>query len=159
MYVNYFDAAVETWMGHVSPLCTLAPMCGKGLALERDGSVYACDHYVYPEYVSGNIREKPLAEIAFSAQQEVFGRMKEGALPGQCRSCNYQFTCFGECPKNRFIKTAAGEAGLNYLCSGWKKFFTHIDEPVQKIVRSLGETVIKEVRTRPADNWRPEKQT
>jgi uncharacterized protein len=159
MYVNYFDAAVETWMGHVAPLCTLAPMCGKGLALERDGSVYACDHYVYPEYRAGNIREKQLSEIAFSAQQETFGRMKEGALPGQCRNCDYQFTCFGECPKNRFIKTAAGEAGLNYLCSGWKKFFAHIDEPVQKIVRSLGETVIKEVRTRAAENWRPEKQS
>jgi radical SAM protein with 4Fe4S-binding SPASM domain len=81
------------------------------------------------------------------------------ALPGQCRNCDYQFTCFGECPKNRLIKTAAGEARLNYLCSSWKKFFAHIDEPVQKIVRSLGGTVIKEVRTRAAENWRPERQS
>ena len=158
IYVNYFEAAVETWMGRVSPLCTQGPMCGKGLALERDGSVYACDHYVYPEYHAGNILKRPLAEMAFSKQQEKFGRMKEGLLPQQCRRCEYQFTCFGECPKNRFIKTPEGEAGLNYLCSGWQKFFSHIDQPVQKIVRSLGQTVAKEVRMRSADHWQPEKQ-
>ena len=159
IYVNYFDAAVETWMGHASPLCTLAPMCGKGLALERDGSLYACDHYVYPEFRAGNIQDKPLSELAFSDRQEAFGRLKEGALPQQCRNCDYLFTCFGECPKNRFIKTADGEAGLNYLCSGWKKFFAHIDEPVQRIVRSLGETVAREPRKRPAEHWRPEKRS
>jgi len=159
IYVNYFDAAVESWMGHISPLCTQQPMCGKGLALERDGSLYACDHYVYPEYRAGNIMEKPLQEIAFSDRQEAFGRLKEGSLPQQCRDCDYQFTCFGECPKNRFIKTAAGEAGLNYLCSGWKRFFAHIDEPVQRIVRRLGETVAREPRKRPAEHWRPEKRS
>lgn len=159
IYVNYFDAAVETWMGHISPLCTQQPMCGKGLALECDGSVYACDHYVYPEYRSGNIKEKTLATMAFSVRQEQFGKMKEGALPQQCRACDYQFTCFGECPKNRFIKTAAGEVGLNYLCSGWHTFFAHIDEPVQKIVRSLGETVAKEASKRPGEHWRLVKQS
>ena len=158
IYVNYFDAAVESWMGHMSPLCTQMPMCGKGLALERDGSVYACDHYVYPEYRAGNIMERPLAEMAFSAQQEKFGRMKEGALPQQCRDCDYQFACFGECPKNRFIRTPAGEPGLNYLCSGWHKFFTHIDPFIEKIVRSLGHTVEKAPRKAAAANWQPEKQ-
>jgi uncharacterized protein len=157
IYVQYFDAAVETWMGHVSPLCTLGPMCGKGLALERDGSVYACDHYVYPEYRIGNIMEMPLEEIAFSDLQERFGKAKEGLLPEYCRYCEYQFACFGECPKNRFIKTPDGTPGLNYLCSGWKKFFAHIDEPVQKIVRSLGVPVIKEARTHAADHWVPGK--
>ena len=158
IYVNYFDAAVETWMGHVSPLCTQGPMCGKGLALEHDGSVYACDHYVYPEYCVGNLRERPLSEMAYSVEQEKFGKMKEGSLPQHCRDCEYQFTCFGECPKNRFIKTPDGEVGLNYLCSGWKKFFSHIDQPIQRIVRGLGESVVKEVRTRAAENWHPEKQ-
>jgi uncharacterized protein len=158
IYVNYFDAAVETWMGHVSPLCTQGPMCGKGLALERDGSVYACDHYVYPEYCAGNLRERPLSEMVYSDQQEKFGKMKEGLLPQQCRACEYQFTCFGECPKNRFINTAGGEAGLNYLCSGWKKFFSHIDQPIQRIVRGMGQSVVKEVRARAAENWHPEKQ-
>jgi uncharacterized protein len=158
IYVNYFEAAVETWMGHVSPLCTHGPMCGKGLALERDGSVYACDHYVYPEYRIGNINERPLAEMAFSDIQERFGKAKEGMLPEYCRKCQYEFTCFGECPKNRFIKTPDGEPGLNYLCSGWKKFLAHIDEPMQRIVRRLGEPVVKEVRTRAAEHWQPVKQ-
>jgi len=158
IYVHYFEAAVETWMGHISPLCTQGPMCGKGLALERDGAVYACDHYVYPEYCSGNIMEKSLAEMAFSELQECFGKAKEGLLPGYCRRCEYQFTCFGECPKNRFIKTPDGEAGLNYLCQGWKKFFSHIDPHIQKIVRSLGEPVVKEVCARSAEHWQPVKQ-
>jgi uncharacterized protein len=159
IYVQYFEAAVETWMGHISPLCTQGPMCGKGLALERDGSLYACDHYVYPEYRIGNITEKPLDQMAFSDLQERFGRTKESTLPEHCRKCDYQFACFGECPKNRFIATPDGVPGLNYLCSGWKKFFSHIDVPMQKIVRSLGGTVVKEARTRGADHWQPEKQT
>jgi serine-type anaerobic sulfatase-maturating enzyme len=158
VYVHYFDAAVETWMGHISPLCTLAPLCGKGLALERDGAVYACDHYVYPEYRLGNVRHTPLAAMAFSPQQERFGRAKEGDLPGYCRRCPYQFACFGECPKNRFIKTPDGEPGLNYLCAGWKQFFAHIDEPVQQIVRRLGATVRKEAVARAAEHWVPERK-
>jgi len=158
IYVNYFEASVETWMGHISPLCTQSPMCGKGLALERDGSVYACDHYVYPEYLIGNIIEKPLEEMAYSEYQERFGKAKEGLLPEYCRRCEYQFTCFGECPKNRFIKTPDGEPGLNYLCSGWKKFFSHIDPSIQKIVRNLGQSVVKEARTFSAEHWSPEKQ-
>jgi len=158
IYVNYFEAAVETWMGHVSPLCTQGPMCGKGLALEHDGSVYACDHYVYPEYRTGNIMVRPLGEMAFSEMQEHFGKAKEGTLPDYCRRCEFVFACFGECPKNRFIKTPDGKPGLNYLCAGWKQFFSHIDEPVQRIVRSLGASVIKEVRTRSAEHWQPVKQ-
>jgi uncharacterized protein len=158
IYVNYFEAAVETWMGHASPLCTQGPICGKGLALERDGSVYACDHYVYPEYRTGNIRERPLGEIVYSQLQEKFGRTKEGMLPRYCRQCEYQFTCFGECPKNRFIKTMDGEPGLNYLCSGWKKFFSHIDGPMQQIVRLLGATVRKEAVSRAAEHWVPVKK-
>jgi uncharacterized protein len=141
IYVHYFDAAVETWMGRVNPLCALAPMCGKGLAMEQDGTVYACDHYVYPEYAVGNITEKPVEEMAFSPKQERFGKAKEGALPQYCRDCDYLFACFGECPKNRFIRTPSGVTNLNYLCSGWKRFFAHIDGPIRKIVRDLGEQV------------------
>jgi len=158
IYVNYFEAAVETWMGHASPLCTQSPMCGKGLALEHDGSLYACDHYVYPEYRVGNVMEKPLEEMAYSRLQERFGRAKEGTLPAYCQRCDYQFACFGECPKNRFIKTPVGEPGLNYLCSGWKKFFSHIDEPVQNILRRLGMPVKKEAVTLPAEHWVPLRQ-
>ncbi len=155
VYVQYFEAAVEAWMGHVSPLCTQAPLCGKGLALERDGSVYACDHYVYPEYRLGNVREEPLAQMAFSERQERFGQAKEGTLPGYCRRCEYQFACFGECPKNRFVRTPEGEPGLNYLCPGWKRFFAHVDEPVQQLVRRLGAPVRKEASARPAEHWMP----
>ncbi|MFB3910078.1 MAG: anaerobic sulfatase maturase [Candidatus Eisenbacteria bacterium] len=145
VYVHYFDAAVEAWMGRVNPLCSLGPMCGKGLALERDGSVYACDHYVYPEYRLGNIGVTPLADLAFTPQQEAFGKNKEASLPWACRECSYEFACFGECPKNRFVMTASGERGLNYLCPGWKRFWAHIDEPIQKIVRSLGHTPVKQL--------------
>jgi uncharacterized protein len=158
IYVNYFEAAVETWMGHVSPLCTQGPMCGKGLALEHDGSVYACDHYVYPEYRVGTIMERPLEDMAYSELQERFGKAKEGTLPEYCRQCGYQFACFGECPKNRFIKTPDGEPGLNYLCSGWKEFFSHIDLPMQKVVRSIGGAVVKQPRFLTNPNWRPEKK-
>jgi uncharacterized protein len=157
IYVNYFEAAVEMWMGRISPLCTQAPMCGKGMALERDGSVYACDHYVYPEFRIGNINEKPLSEMAYSDIQERFGKAKEGMLPSYCRGCEYLFACYGECPKNRFIKTPQGERGLNYLCGGWKEFFSHIDEPMQKIVRSLGAQVEKGGVTRAAEHYVPVK--
>lgn len=157
IYVNYFEAAVETWMGHASPLCTQQPMCGKAMALEHDGSVYACDHYVYPEYRIGNIKKKRLSEMAYSGIQEIFGKAKESALPDYCRQCEYQFACFGECPKNRFISTPEGEPGLNYLCRGWKKFFSHIDEPVQEIVRSLGVPVKKEVVAFASKQWVPVK--
>ena len=158
IYVQYFEAAVETWMGHISPLCTQGPLCGKGMALERDGSIYACDHYVYPEYRVGSIMEKPLEEMAYSEQQERFGKAKEGLLPEYCRRCEYEFSCYGECPKNRFIKTPDGQPGLNYLCAGWKKFFAHIDLPVQKIVRGIGASVVKEPRTCAAEHWQPIKK-
>ena len=144
-------------MGHISPLCTQAPLCGKSLALEHDGSVYTCDHYVYPEYRLGNILTQPLGELAFSEGQERFGKNKEGTLPAYCRRCEYEFACFGECPKNRFLRTPEGEPGLNYLCLGWKQFFSHIDPHVQRIVRSLGAEVVKEVRQPAAESWRPEK--
>jgi uncharacterized protein len=155
IYVNFFDAAVETWMGHASPLCIQAPLCGKGLACERDGSVYACDHYVYPEYRIGNIDETPLRDMAFSQRQESFGRRKERSLPSCCHECEWKFTCYGECPKNRFIRSETGEPGLNYLCRGWKKFFAHIDQPMERMVRSLGADVVKRTVAPSAPHWVP----
>jgi uncharacterized protein len=136
--VPYFEACVESWMGRVNPLCVLAPMCGKGLAIEHNGDVFACDHYVYPEYKLGNINDTALQDLQFSKGQQEFGNAKEGTLPEQCRECKYQFACFGECPKNRFIKTLGGESGLNYLCGGWKQFFTHIDPYISMIVATMG---------------------
>ena len=145
VYVHYFEAAVEVWMGRVSPLCTQGPMCGKGVALEHDGTVYTCDHYVYPEYRLGNIMDQPLRDLVLAEEQEFFGTNKERTLPGYCRDCAYEFACFGECPKNRFIRSPYGEKGLNYLCSGWKRFFAHIDPYIQTIVRRLGHEPIARV--------------
>lgn len=143
--VPYFEACVESWMGRVNPLCTLAPMCGKGLAIESNGDVFACDHYVYPEYKLGNITENTLEEMQFNETQEQFGMAKESTLPNQCRQCDYQFACFGECPKNRFIKTLEGESGLNYLCRGWNRFFRHIDPYITAIVSAMGYPVHKQI--------------
>lgn len=144
IYVNYFEASVESWMGRVNPLCVLAPMCGKGVAVEHDGGVYACDHYVYPEYRLGNIRSEPIAEMVLSPKQERFGRSKEGTLPVDCRRCEYEFACYGECPKNRFVRAPSGQPGMNYLCPGWKRFWRHIDAPISTIVRGLGYTPVKQ---------------
>lgn len=141
--IPYFEASLEAWMGRVNPLCTLAPLCGKGLAVEANGDVFACDHYVYPEYKLGNIKEESLGDLQFSQKQENFGRAKEGTLPSQCRKCEYQFACYGECPKNRILKTLDGEPGLNYLCGGWKKFWTHIDPYMITILQSRGYPVHK----------------
>ena len=146
VYVHYFEAAVEVWMGRVSPLCTHGPMCGKGVALEHDGSVYACDHYVYPDYKLGNIMDRSIKDLVLTEEQEWFGTNKERTLPGYCRNCEYEFACFGECPKNRFIRSPYGEKGLNYLCSGWKRFYAYIDPYIQTIVRRLGhEPVVRVV--------------
>ncbi|MCF4175717.1 anaerobic sulfatase maturase [Vibrio sp. McD22-P3] len=138
VFVQYFEAFLEAWMGHRNPLCTLGEMCGKGLAMEPNGDVYTCDHYVYPEYKIGNIAETELENMAFSAKQQQFGTAKSKSLPKQCRDCDYKFACFGECPKNRFIKTKEGENGLNYLCAGWNKFFRHADAGFAFTLRRLG---------------------
>jgi uncharacterized protein len=143
VYVHYFDALVEAWMGRISPLCTHGPMCGKGLALERDGSLFSCDHYVYPQYRLGDIRSEPLTDMAFSLRQEWFGKAKERLLHGMCRRCEWLFACFGECPKNRFLRTPGGEPGLNYLCDGWRAFYAHADPWLQRIVRGLGGSPVR----------------
>ncbi len=145
IYVHFFDCAVEQWMGRISPLCIFGPICGKGVAIEHDGSVYACDHYVYPEYRLGNVLEEPLSELVLSERQEAFGYAKDSSLPGRCRECEFLFACAGECPKNRFIRTPDGEPNLNYLCVGLKRYFTHIDPHIQKIVRDLGYVPVEGV--------------
>ena len=141
--VPYFEASIEAWMGRVNPLCTLGPMCGKGLAMESNGDVFSCDHYVYPEYKLGNIKENTLDELQFSQRQEQFGKAKEGTLTSKCRQCKYQFACYGECPKNRFLATPEGEVGQNYLCSGWYQFFDHIDPYMSIILNSMGYPINK----------------
>lgn len=143
--VPFFDSAIEQWIGKPSQLCIFAPMCGKGLAMEHNGDVYRCDHYVYPEYKIGNIKETPLIELAISKEQERFGLAKDFTLPFKCRECRYLFACSGECPKNRILKTSLGEPGLNYLCEGLYKYFSHIDPYIRMIVNHLGYSVAKDV--------------
>lgn len=142
--VQYFEAAFISWTGQDSPLCTQGSICGKGLAMEPNGDVFTCDHYVYPEYKIGNAYENKLDDMAFSMKQQQFGFNKTRTLTQQCKKCDYAFACYGECPKNRFVRSHDGEAGHNYLCSGWHKFFKHIDPFMSYIVRSLGYEVKKQ---------------
>lgn len=123
--VNLFETAVAQVMGMPAQLCVTAEFCGKGLAIEHNGDVFSCDHYVYPEYRLANINERPLNEIAISTRQYSFGMAKKSSLPQYCLNCEYLKYCWGECPKNRLLTAPNGEAGLNYLCLGIKMFFEH----------------------------------
>ena len=134
--VNLFETAVAQTMGMESQLCVTAEFCGKGLAIEHDGSIYSCDHYVYPEYQLGHLKNHYLANLVFSERQQAFGMSKKETLPNQCKQCNYLKLCWGECPKNRLVHTRAGEPGLNYLCPGIKKFF-NFAEPILHGIAAL----------------------
>ena len=136
VFVQYFDCLLGAWMGLPASLCVFAATCGRALALEHNGDLYACDHYVYPEYLLGNIQETPLVDLARAEAQERFGRFKEAALPRHCRECDVLFACHGECPKHRFAVTPQGEPGLNFLCPGLKRFLHHID-PAMRTMAAL----------------------
>ena len=125
VFVQTFDVALGSWLGQHS-LCIFSPTCGNALALEHNGDLYSCDHYVEPEYRLGNIRETPMVDLISSEQQIAFGQQKLRSLPKYCRECEVLFACHGECPRNRFITTPDGKPGLNYLCAGYKLFFNHI---------------------------------
>jgi uncharacterized protein len=127
IYIQHFDSALANWVGVPGAVCIFAETCGHAVALEHNGDLYACDHFVEPKYKLGNIRETHLIQLLASPQQIKFGQDKKNTLPRYCRECEVRFACHGECPKNRFIKTPDGEDGLNYLCAGYKAFFTHID--------------------------------
>ena len=136
VYVQHFDSALANWVGVPGAVCIFSETCGQALALEHNGDLYSCDHFVEPAYKLGNIHETHLIQLLSSPQQIKFGQDKKNSLPRYCRECEVRFACHGECPKNRFIKTPDGEAGLNYLCAAYKAFFTHIDEPM-KIMTEL----------------------
>ena len=135
VFVQTFDVALEAWYGMQPSLCIFHQICGQALAIEHNGDLYSCDHYVYPENKLGNIMEQPLSGMVQSDQQKKFGTDKLDALPGFCIQCDFRFACNGECPKHRFIKTPDGESGLNYLCAGYKKFFNYIN-PYMKFMAS-----------------------
>lgn len=136
-FVQLFDATLANWMGVQPGICTLARTCGHAGAIEWNGDVFACDHFVFPQYRLGNLREKSLVEMMYSPKQREFGRAKQTALPRQCRECRWLFACNGECPKNRFARTADGEKGLNFLCNGYRRFFEHVAPYMDWMKREL----------------------
>ena len=137
VFVQIFDVALAAWAGERAGLCVFEETCGAALAIEHNGAVYSCDHYVEPNYFVGNIVDIPLSEIVVSEPQRRFGEAKRDTLPQYCRDCEVRFVCNGGCPKNRIISTPAGEPGLNYLCAGYRAFFNHIDEPMRYMAAQL----------------------
>lgn len=138
VHVNLFETMIAQAAGLPAQTCTQSEFCGKALAVEHDGEVYSCDHFVYPEYNLGNLHNTHLGDMAFSEKQKKFGFAKRDSLPGKCRRCDYLRLCWGECPKNRIIKTHEGEVGLNYLCNGLYRFYKHADPTVVHILKQLG---------------------
>ncbi len=137
VFVQLFDVSLESWLGMAPSLCLFRETCGNAMALEHNGDLYSCDHYVYPENRLGNIMDGPLEDMVLSEQQRKFGEDKRDSLPKYCLKCPVHFACRGECPKHRFLSTPDGEPGLNYLCAGYKKFFRHIDPFMQFMALEL----------------------
>jgi uncharacterized protein len=135
-FVLNFDGALAGWLGMAGTLCIFGPTCGLGMALEHNGDLYSCDHFVEPEHLLGNILRTPLIEMVNGEKQRKFGVQKRERLPNFCRKCEFLFACNGECPKNRFMKTPDGEPGGNYLCEGYREFFKHAD-PCMRIMAEL----------------------
>jgi len=137
VFVQAFDLALGAWLGAPSALCVFQPTCGGALVLEHNGDVYSCDHFVDPNHHLGNILDRPLIDMVNSRQQISFGQAKLAKLPGACRHCRVRFACNGGCPKNRFFVSSEGEAGLNALCDGYKRFFEYVEAPMQKMAKLL----------------------
>ncbi len=152
-FTQLFDVTLGAWLGLESSICVFRETCGQAMAIEHNGDLYSCDHYVYSEYKLGNIMNDPLGSLIGSEFQLKFGQNKLVNLPRYCRECEVRFACNGECPKHRFTETPDGETGLNYLCAGYKIFFTHVD-PYMKFM------AIEFKNQRPAKNvmaWVKEK--
>lgn len=131
IFIQLFDVALGSWLKAPPSLCIFAPTCGGALAMEHNGDLYSCDHFVEPKYLLGNIQDNTMTEMLTSTQQQKFGQDKQTHLPTYCQQCEVKFACNGGCPKNRFIKTPTGEEGLNYLCAGYRSFFNHINKPME----------------------------
>ncbi len=131
VFVQQFDAALACWAGVSPGVCVFTETCGDAVALEHNGDLYCCDHFVDRDHLLGNILETPMPQLVASDRLRAFGDAKRDALPACCRQCDVRFACRGECPKNRFVKTPDGEAGLNYLCEGYKAFFAHVARPMR----------------------------
>jgi uncharacterized protein len=137
VFVQMFDVSLGIWSGHGPGLCLFLENCGEALAVEHNGDLYSCDHFVYPKYHLGNIMNDSLGAMVNSDQQRSFGQAKSETLPKYCRECDVRFACHGECPKHRFLTTPDGEEGLNYLCAGYKKYFHHVDPYMKKMAELM----------------------
>lgn len=126
IFVELFDCTLANWVGQTPGICIYAKECGHAGVMEFNGDVYSCDHFVFPEYRLGNIRQKSITEMLYGKQQQEFSQMKHRSLPRQCLECAWEFACHGECPKNRFLKDRYGEPGLNYLCEGYRRYYAHV---------------------------------
>lgn len=133
VFVQIFDQALSAWLGIEPSLCVFRRQCGKALAVEHNGDLYSCDHFVDPDHFLGNIGDQPLLEMVHSEAQQAFGREKESTLPETCLQCEVRFVCNGECPKNRFVDTGDPRGKLNYLCQGYRKFFNHISPQMKQM--------------------------
>jgi uncharacterized protein len=137
IYVQHFDTALANWYGEPHGICVFSPTCGSAMVIEHNGDIYSCDHFVDHDHMLGNIQEVPVSELVNGDRQRQFGRDKRETLPEYCRKCPFLFACRGECPKNRFAVTPDGEPGLNYLCRGYRMFFSHIGSPMKFMVKEL----------------------
>ena len=126
IFVEIFDCTLANWMGISPGICAYSKECGHAGVMEHNGDVYSCDHFVFPEYKLGNIRDQSLIDMLYGEQQREFSRLKHSSLPRQCKECDMEFACHGECPKNRFMKDKYGDSGLNYLCPGYYHYYQHV---------------------------------
>ena len=136
-FVEIFDCTLANWMGVLPGICAYSKECGHAGVIEHNGDVYSCDHFVFPEYKLGNIREQSLIDMLYGEKQQAFSRLKHTSLPRQCKECDMEFACHGECPKNRFEKDKYGEQGLNYLCQGYYQYYTHVAPYMDFMKREL----------------------
>ena len=136
-FVEIFDCTLANWMEVLPGICAYSKECGHAGVMEHNGDVYSCDHFVFPEYKLGNIREQSLIDMLYGEKQQAFSRLKHTSLPRQCKECDMEFACHGECPKNRFEKDKYGEPGLNYLCQGYYQYYSHVAPYMDFMKREL----------------------
>ena len=136
-FVEIFDCTLANWMGVLPGICAYSKECGHAGVMEHNGDVYSCDHFVFSEYKLGNIKDQSLIDMLYGEKQQAFSRLKHTSLPRQCKECDMEFACHGECPKNRFEKDKYGEPGLNYLCQGYYQYYSHVAPYMDFMKREL----------------------
>ncbi len=137
IFVNHFDVALAAWTGANPPLCVNSRICGSALAVEHDGAVYACDHFVYPSHLRGNVMTDDLVQLIRDRRQQAFGMQKQEGLTQDCKQCRYLRACHGGCLKHRINRTDSGETGHNYLCAGYRRFYEHVAPYMEQMAALL----------------------